>query len=46
MKEFHRQIAADKEAAGVRVIWPPHALGFLDRSPARKKPLRHGRARD
>jgi fatty acid desaturase len=32
MKEFHRQIAVDQEAAGVRVIKPPHALGFLDRS--------------
>jgi fatty acid desaturase len=32
MKELHRQIAADQEAAGVRVITPPHALGFLDRS--------------
>jgi fatty acid desaturase len=32
MKEFQQQIAADQEAAGVRVITPPHALGFLDRS--------------
>ncbi len=32
MKEFQKQIAADQEAAGVRVIKPPHALGFLDRS--------------
>jgi hypothetical protein len=32
MKEFHRQIAPEQEAAGVRVIKPPHALGFLDRS--------------
>jgi hypothetical protein len=30
MKEFQRQIAADQEAAGVRVIAPPHMLGFLD----------------
>jgi hypothetical protein len=32
MKEFQRQISTDQEAAGVRVIKPPHALGFLDRS--------------
>jgi len=32
MKEFQRQIAADQEAAGVRVITLPHALGFLDPS--------------
>ena len=32
MKEFQRQIGAQQEAAGVRVIKPPHALGFLDRS--------------
>jgi hypothetical protein len=30
MKEFQRQIAADQAAAGVRVIKPPHILGFLD----------------
>jgi hypothetical protein len=30
MPEFQRQIAADQEAAGVRVIKPPHFLGFLD----------------
>jgi hypothetical protein len=32
MKEFQQQISTDQEAAGVRVIAPPHALGFLDRS--------------
>jgi fatty acid desaturase len=32
MKEFHQKIAPDQEAAGVRVIKPPHALGFLDRN--------------
>jgi fatty acid desaturase len=30
MKEFQRQIAADQEQAGVRVIKPPHFMGFLD----------------
>ncbi|MDB5353984.1 MAG: fatty acid desaturase [Phycisphaerales bacterium] len=30
MKELHRQIAPQQEEAGVRVIRPPHALGFLD----------------
>lgn len=30
MTELHRQIAQAQEAAGVRVITPPHALGFLD----------------
>jgi fatty acid desaturase len=32
MKEFHRKIAKDQEAAGVRVIKPPHVFGFLDRN--------------
>ena len=32
MKEFHAQIAEDQKKAGVRVIKPPHALGFLDRN--------------
>ncbi len=32
MKEFHAQIKDDQEKAGVRVIKPPHALGFLDRN--------------
>lgn len=30
MKELHSQIADEQKAAGVRVIRPPHALGFLD----------------
>ncbi len=30
LQEFQRQIAADQQAAGVRVIQPPHFLGFLD----------------
>jgi len=30
MPELHRMIAAEQAAAGVRVIRPPHALGFLD----------------
>lgn len=30
MKELHQQIAEQQKAAGVRVIKPPHALGFLD----------------
>jgi fatty acid desaturase len=30
MKQLHEQIKIDQEKAGVRVIEPPHALGFLD----------------
>lgn len=30
MHEFHVEIAEQQQAAGVRVIKPPHALGFLD----------------
>jgi fatty acid desaturase len=30
MQAFHNQIAEQQRAAGVRVIKPPHALGFLD----------------
>jgi hypothetical protein len=30
MEAFHHQIAEEQRAAGVRVIKPPHALGFLD----------------
>ena len=30
MQAFRDQIAEQQRAAGVRVIKPPHALGFLD----------------
>jgi hypothetical protein len=30
MKDLHREIAEKQKEAGVRVIKPPHALGFLD----------------
>jgi len=30
MKQFHEEIAEEQEKAKVRVIKPPHALGFLD----------------
>ena len=30
MKQFHEEIADEQHEAGVRVIKPPHALGFLD----------------
>jgi fatty acid desaturase len=30
MREFHLQIAEEQKRAGVHVIRPPHALGFLD----------------
>lgn len=30
MKELHAEIAEKQKTAGVRVIKPPHALGFLD----------------
>jgi fatty acid desaturase len=30
MKPFHQQIKEQQKEAGVRVIKPPHALGFLD----------------
>ncbi|MGD9690053.1 MAG: fatty acid desaturase [Phycisphaerales bacterium] len=31
MREFHEAIEDQQQAEGVRVIRPPHALGFLDR---------------
>ena len=31
MKELHQQIEQEQQQAGVRVIKPPHAFGFLDR---------------
>jgi hypothetical protein len=30
MQALHDQIAEQQRVAGVRVIKPPHALGFLD----------------
>jgi fatty acid desaturase len=40
MDEFHRQILDEQKRAGVRVIKPPHALGFLDPDlPERSRPL-------
>ena len=40
MDEFHRQIADQQRREGVRVITPPHALGFLDPSlPEKSRPL-------
>jgi fatty acid desaturase len=30
MSKFHQEIAGQQRAAGVRVIKPPHGLGFLD----------------
>ena len=32
MKQLHEQIAEEQRNAGVRVIAPPHAIGFLDPS--------------
>ena len=40
MHEFHLKIAEEQKRAGVRVIQPPHALGFLDPNlPAKSRPL-------
>lgn len=40
MDEFHRQILQEQRRAGVRVIKPPHALGFLDPDlPETSRPL-------
>jgi fatty acid desaturase len=33
MAELHGQIREEQRRSGVRVIWPPHALGFLDTIP-------------
>lgn len=39
MKELHEKIAEEQKRAGVRVITPPHALGFLDPDlPVRHQP--------
>jgi len=38
MHGFHEQILEEQKREGVRVIKPPHALGFLDPNlPPRKK---------
>ena len=43
MDEFHRQIADEQRREGVRVIPPPHALGFLDPDlPEKSRPLDSG----
>ena len=40
MKQLHAEIAEKQRAANVRVIKPPHALGFLDPDlPARQTTL-------
>ncbi|MGA8481197.1 MAG: fatty acid desaturase [Chthoniobacterales bacterium] len=38
MHELHKQILEEQKKAGVRVIKPPHALGFLDPDLNRDKP--------
>ncbi len=35
MPSLHRQIMAEQQAAGTRVIRPPHPLGFLEDAPSR-----------
>ena len=37
MKKLHHEIKGQQRAAGVRVIKPPHALGFLDPDLPRRK---------
>lgn len=40
MRELHEQIQDEQRRAGVRVIKPPHALGFLDPDlPEKSRPL-------
>jgi hypothetical protein len=40
MDAFHRQIADQQRREGVRVITPPHGLGFLDpHLPEKSRPL-------
>jgi hypothetical protein len=40
MHDFHLKIADEQRREGVRVIVPPHALGFLDPSlPEKSRPL-------
>jgi fatty acid desaturase len=38
MHELHQQILEQQKKAGVRVIRPPHALGFLDADLTKDKP--------
>jgi hypothetical protein len=40
MHELHEQILEEQRKAGVRVIKPPHALGFLDPDLNKNKPKR------
>ncbi|WP_309606080.1 fatty acid desaturase, partial [Phenylobacterium sp.] len=35
MPALRAEILPEQRAAGVRVIWPAHFLGFLDRQPIR-----------
>jgi fatty acid desaturase len=45
MKQFHEEILEAQRREGVRVIIPPHALGFLDPNlPPRKTSLRRSQA--
>ncbi len=46
MKPYHDLIADEQEAAGVRVITPPHTLGFLDRNLPKHPPLFRPKAAD
>ena len=40
MQQVHEQFAEEQKRAGVRVIKPPHALGFLDPDlPEKSRPL-------
>jgi hypothetical protein len=40
MRQVHEQFAEEQKRAGVRVIKPPHALGFLDPDlPEKSRPL-------
>jgi hypothetical protein len=42
MQRFHEEIAETQRREGVRVIVPPHPLGFLDPGmPPRKQPADH-----
>ena len=41
MHELHEQIREEQIKAGVRVIKPPHALGFLDSDLPKRVPAIH-----